>query len=95
MKLKVFSVYDSKVSAYMKPFLMPATGMALRAWDSTVNQPDTDFHKYPGDFSLVELGEFDEETGMFQNYEIKKNLGTALEFRKNVVETSRPLAAVE
>lgn len=81
MKLKIFTVYDSKLEAYMTPFFMQKKGEALRAWHSTVNDASTSFAKYPGDYTLFEIGEFDDETGNFTSHESKINLGTALEHR--------------
>jgi len=82
MKHKVFTVYDSKAKAFLKPFFFPAVGLALRAWEDTVNTPDTQFCRYPADFTLFEVAEYDEETGLFTNLQAHVNLGTALQFKK-------------
>ena len=62
-KLKVFAVRDSKAEAYMNPFFMRSRGEALRAFVSGVNDPQTQLCKFPADFTLFEIGEFDEESG--------------------------------
>lgn len=80
-KLKMFSVYDAKISMYMQPFFMVATGMALRGWETSVNDPQTNFHKYPSDFTLFEIGSFDESTGQVEMLKSWINLGSALEFK--------------
>ena len=79
MQLKVFTVYDSKAEAYMQPFYMQTTGQALRAFEDTVNDPDHQFHKHPADFTLFELGIFNDITGTFHLTEAKKSLTSALE----------------
>lgn len=61
--MKVFSVYDSKVGAYLAPFFCRASGEAVRAFISAVNAADHDFRRFPEDYSLFELGEFHDETG--------------------------------
>lgn len=81
MKFKIFCVYDSKAEAYMQPFLMPTKGQAIRAFQTTVNDPSTDFNKYPGDFTLFEIGEWDDQTSKIGSYDTKVNLGTALEHK--------------
>lgn len=79
MKLKVFAVFDSAVGAYMQPFFMQSKGQAIRAWQDTINDEKTQFHAHPSDFTLFELGEYDDQDGAFTNLPAKLSLGTALE----------------
>lgn len=79
MTLKVFTVFDSKISAYAQPFFMQTTGAAIRAWTETVNSKDTQFFKHPGDFTLFEIATYDDQSGKIESYETYINLGTALE----------------
>lgn len=81
MKLKVFTVYDSKLEAYLQPFYMQSKGQALRSWMDTIQDKDTQFNKHPGDFTLFEIGEWDPIAGGIYNYPTKFNLGTALEMQ--------------
>lgn len=78
--LKVYSVFDSKVGAFMHPFFMRSRGEALRGWIDAVNDPQTQFNKHPEDFSLMELGEYDERTGKFANEITPVSLGVGVEF---------------
>lgn len=82
MKSKVFTIYDSKAEAFMNPFLMSKKGQAIRAFENSINDPSTQFHQHPADYTLFEIGEFDDETGNYSMYDAKLNLGTALEFIK-------------
>lgn len=84
MKLKIYSVYDAKLEAYMQPFFMQTRGQALRAFTDTCNDTNTQFSKHPEDFTLFELGEYDDESGLFTNLEAKISLGTALELVSKV-----------
>lgn len=96
MKLKMFSVVDVKVGAYMTPFFMRSRGEALRAWASTVNDGKSSMCAFPTDFCLYELGEFDDEKGEVVLYETKVSLGMALEFKKQPVDEVPPvLKAIE
>lgn len=82
-KLKVFAVRDSKAEAYMNPFFMRSRGEALRAFVSGVNDPQTQLCKFPADFTLFEIGEFDEESGDLVMLPTGKvSLGLALEFKQ-------------
>lgn len=64
MQLTMFAVFDRQVGAYLQPFFMRAQGEALRAFTASVNDPSTGFFKNPEDYSLCELGSFDDNTGV-------------------------------
>lgn len=82
MKLKVYSVYDVKTEAYLNPFYMKTRGEAVRAWGEVVNDPQTNFCKFPTDYVLYEIGEFDDAKGTIECYEPRIPIGTALEYKK-------------
>lgn len=63
MILKVFAIHDAKTEAYMQPFFMLNKGSALRAVTETLSDPKHSFAKYPEDFTLFELGEYDDSNG--------------------------------
>lgn len=58
--LKIFSIYDKASQAYMRPMFMPTKGIALRGFMDAVADPQHEMHKHPRDYTLFELGEFDE-----------------------------------
>lgn len=82
--LKMFTVYDSKVEAYMKPFFMRSTGEAIRDFTDAVNASDANsvLSKYPSDYTLFELGDFDENTAVFVPKLTPVSLGVAIEYKK-------------
>lgn len=80
MKLLVFSAYDVKLEAYLRPFYCQTKGEALRLWMDTVQKTDHPFNKHPEDFCLFELGEFDEKTGTFNNAHAPISHGNALQY---------------
>lgn len=80
-KLLVYAVYDSKVQTYAQPFHMRTKGEALRGWQEVANDPNTQIHKHAEDFSLMELGEYDEQTGQFTNLTAPLNLGLATQYK--------------
>lgn len=89
MILKTFAVYDAKLEAYLQPFFMQTTGAALRAWDAVVNDPSTQFFKNPEDFTLFEIGEYDDQSGTLQAHPVKLSVGIALQFKKSVYPNQR------
>lgn len=96
--MKIYSVYDSKVEAYLRPFFCRSKGEALRSFIDAVSDAQSPFFKYPGDFTLFEIGEFDDLSGRIKAHLALINLGNALEFKsaemksKNVVELDRSSA---
>lgn len=64
MRLLMFSVRDSALNAYLRPFCVPAVGAAVRGFTDEVNRGDSEMHKHPEDYELFQVGEFDEESGM-------------------------------
>ena len=79
-KLKAFTVYDSKAEAYLAPFFTQSRGLALRSFTDAVNTKDHSFNRYPSDFTLFEIGEFDEEAGRLVPHQALVSLGVAVEF---------------
>lgn len=83
MNFKVYTVYDSKVEAYMSPFVMRSKGEAVRAFSDTVNEENSQFNKHPEDFTLFEIGEWNEKSGVLEMYAAKASLGLASEFKRS------------
>lgn len=81
---KIFSVYDSAAKAYLPPWFCHSTGLALRNFSTAANDQDHSFSRYAKDFTLFELGEFDDEHAGFMMYNTPKSLGTALEYVVNI-----------
>lgn len=79
--LKMFTVYDSKAETYLRPFSMLTTGEAIRGFITSLNMPDTDYCKYPGDFTLFEVGTFDPRTCDLVPYDSLQNLGNGLHLK--------------
>lgn len=65
MKSKVFSIFDSKVQAYMSPFMGRTIGEIERVLSTHVNDESHNFCKFAEDFALYELGHWDEQTGKY------------------------------
>lgn len=59
----MFSVRDSKAAAFLPPFFAPTVGVATRMFASAARDASHDFHRYAEDYTLFQVGEFDEQTG--------------------------------
>jgi len=80
MVLKVYSVFDSKAEAYNSPFLAITRGAAIRAVTDSVNDPKSVYHRWPADFTLFEIGEFDDSSGRTTMNPSNINCGCLIEF---------------
>jgi len=79
---KVFSIFDSKVGAYQLPFFRRAKGEAIRDISDSVNSPESGLGRHPEDFTLFELGVYDDSTGVFEQYPAHVSLGILIEFKR-------------
>ncbi|AXL15417.1 nonstructural protein [Microviridae sp.] len=61
--MKMYTIYDSKAEAYMKPFYARTRGEAIRSCEQAANDPESQFFSYAEDYVLFEIGEFSELTG--------------------------------
>ena len=61
----VCTIYDMKAGANLQPFFTPNLEVAKRDFGSLVNDSQTKFYHYPSDYTLFEIGEFDDTSGEF------------------------------
>jgi len=80
--MKIYTVYDSAVQAYDKPFALRNKGEALRSWQEVANDKNTTICKRPTEFTLFEIADWDDLTGQISLYETKMSLGLAADFQK-------------
>lgn len=67
MKFKIYSVFDSVAKAYLPPFVVSVEAQAVRACYDAVCDKGHAFGKHPGDYSLFDLGVFDDATGVIES----------------------------
>lgn len=59
MLLRMYSIFDAKAEAYNTPFFQRTHGEAIRSFETACADPQTDFFKHAGDYSLFFVGSFD------------------------------------
>lgn len=64
MILKAFSIRDAKAEAFKPPFFKTTHGEAERDFTELVRDEKTTPGKYPEDFDLYFVGEYDDTTGL-------------------------------
>lgn len=62
----IFSCYDSKANLYSNPFYSVSLETAERDFAVACNDCKSDLYVHSSDYSLVMLGEFDDETAEFK-----------------------------
>ncbi len=80
LSLSVFSVFDSKVGAFLTPFFVANRAVALRSFMAACQDEASDFHRFAEDYTLFEIGLWESETGDFIPLDAKLNLGLASQF---------------
>lgn len=78
----LFTVWDSKAKTHCNPFTSVNQQTALRDFAQAANDSGTQIAKFPTDFTLFEVGEFDDETCTFNIHPAPVNLGMASQFTK-------------
>nr|QJB19391.1 MAG: nonstructural protein [Microvirus sp.] len=86
MKMYLYAVYDMKTRVFCIPFFAPNKEVALRSFEYSANHDDNDIGRYPSDFGLYEVGEFDDGTGQLSGHVQPEHLATALHLVKPVEE---------
>lgn len=85
MELRIFSVYDSKAEGYLPPFTAITKGQAMRTFGDYCNNPEHPFYKHAEDYTLFEIGSYDDSKGTVSPNAANIPLGLALEFKKEKV----------
>lgn len=79
MNLFIFSVHDEAAGAYMTPFFLPTAELAKRVFAECVNNPEHQFGKSTGDYTLFSIGIFNQIDGSIE-CDIPRSLGNGLNF---------------
>jgi len=82
--LKLVAVRDSKGNNFGSPGTAKTLGSAERDFQTLVNTPDTLPNRFPEDFDLYELGEFDDTTGVIKPYDTPKHIVKAVQVKQQV-----------
>lgn len=71
MKMKIYSVFDTKVANYGRPWYAYQDAAAIREFSDAVNDasnPANQWNKHPEDFQLFCIGAFDDATGALSSH---------------------------
>lgn len=79
MILEVYSVFDDAAKAFLPPFHARSKGEALRNFSAAANDAGHQFNKFSKDYTLFNLGYFDDSSGMMQPFEVPSRVIGAYE----------------
>lgn len=85
MKKLAYSIYDSKLGMYKGLTLVDREGEIIRSAEGILTQ-DNDISKYPDDFTICHVGEFNIDTGAFVPAQSIKTVVKFWELRSQLLE---------
>lgn len=85
----MYTVYDRKVGAHLPIFFARSDDEAVRMLKETMLQGDSPFVKWPEDYHLYRLGEFEDTTGEIITDDKPVPLQSAFEILQEVREHAR------
>lgn len=77
MKQKIYSIRDSKGEVFNTPFFQKTHGEAERSFKQLTLDDKSMVNKYPEDFDLYYLGEYDDHTGSISALETPQHIQKA------------------
>lgn len=80
MIINVYTIYDVKAEAYHQPFYAASRGIAIRLFTEAANDKKINIGKYPADYTLFEIGYWDDSNAEFKCHPTLIPLGLALEY---------------
>lgn len=81
---RLLAVRDVKVGAYQRVYGVNHLVDFERELVDVVNNPKTMFYKFPGDYQLHEVGQWDEQTGKLVAFDEPVFLREISEFKQEV-----------
>lgn len=90
---QVYSVFDSAVKVFDRPFLQKTRGEATRSWVDVCNNKESKMFMHPQDFALFQVASYDDETGRYSNLQVPDPVGLAIEFVEKVSPQLRAASA--
>lgn len=90
MLFNVFAIYDTAVQTWRPPLYARSKGEILRSFVDAVNNPQTEFAKHPEDYTLFELGTWDDDKCKFDLLKTPVSIGKAIEYLKPKAVNTNP-----
>lgn len=92
--MKMFTIHDTKAESYGQPMCFKTTAEAIRNFGVWCKDPESNLNKFSSDYSLIELGEFDESNGEIKTHQLRI-IANASEFVLSSIPTHLPINDME
>lgn len=92
MILTAFCLLDTKTGMFNAPFFMAHPGQAIRACIDLGQDMGTTVGRHPADFTLCEIGLFDDQTGQLEPVPTRQ-IGTVVSFLPHARQMPLDLSA--
>lgn len=76
---KVYSIRDAKAEYFTPPFYKKTHGEAERDFRTLVKDEKSTVNKYPDDYDLYYLGEYNDETGVIKSLDTPQHILKAVQ----------------
>lgn len=61
METNVYAIYDTQTKLYSQPYFAINDELMKRSFKGACLNPETDYYKYPKDYSLFKIGKYNPE----------------------------------
>jgi hypothetical protein len=76
---RLFTVYDQKAEVYLLPFTEKTIPAAIRLFSDTVQDEKHQFHRHAEDFTLFELGSYNDYNASYELLDTPRAVIKAIE----------------
>lgn len=83
--MKIMAIKDKAVESYGMPLVTRTVTEAIRIFKNEVNREDSMMNKYPQDYDLYQIGEYDDLDGKVQST-TPTQVATGIEVKDNPIE---------
>lgn len=80
--MKLFAIKDMKAQTFFRPTVASSTAEALRTFEIVANEGDSMISRFPNDFRVFHIADFDVLTGVIQPLDHLADLGSAQDFKR-------------
>lgn len=80
--MRLYAVRDVKADAFGAPMSIATKGLALRSFSDACSRQDSDLYRYPEDYMLYEIGEYEPNTGTIIGHQLPQLVITASAIRE-------------
>lgn len=86
MTQKIYSIRDQKAEYFTQPFFKKTHGEAERDFTMLVNDEKSQINKFPEDFDLYYIGDYDDQTGKMSPLDTPQHIVKAVQAKTALMQ---------